>query len=204
MRREPGQRREKDRGQAYTLEGIIGAIVVVSALVVGLQAVDPAPWTDPDPVDTDELGLQAQDLLDAADDRDALRRAVTCIDSGADGELDTAAFEPGESVVGNMSERMLGTGNYRISIEYVDGGDVTRKTVLDTGGTPGRISITETRQVALFENDPLYERSDGECRPADPAVTLGNANDEFGEFYLDNEDEDSELFAIVTVRVVAW
>ena len=190
-----------ERGQAYTLEGIIGAIIVVSALVVGLQAVDPAPWTDPDPVDADELGLQAQDLLDAADDRDVLRTAVTCVDAAADGELETEAFEPGESTFGNMTERMLGTNTYRLSVEYHDGNSVQRETVADTGGTVGRVSITETRQIALFENDPLYERSDGECQPAEPSVTLGEADDD--DIYLDNIDEDIELFAIVTVRVVA-
>lgn len=191
-----------ERGQAYTLEGIIGAIVVVSALVVGLQAVDPAPWTDPDPVDTDELGLQAQDLLEAADDTEHLQTALTCVDPASEGELASEAFEPGESGFGNMSQRMLGTANYRVSVEYVEDGEVTRETVVDTGGTPGRISVTETRQVALFENDPLYERSDGDCHQSTVTPTLGDTDED--KFYVENEDEDSELFAIVTVRVVAW
>ena len=190
------------RGQAYTLEGIIAAIVVVSALVIGLQAVDPAPWTESDPVDTDELGMQAQDLLAAADDRDVLRPAVSCVDAGADGELESGAFEAGESTFGNMTERMLGTGSYRVAVEYHDGTSVQRETVVNTGGRVGRTSTTETRQVALFENDPRFTESDGECQPAEPSVTLGDLDDD--EFYADNIDEEQELFAIVTVRVVAW
>ena len=35
-----------NRGQVFALEGIISALVIIGALVLGLQAVDTAPWND--------------------------------------------------------------------------------------------------------------------------------------------------------------
>lgn len=188
-----------DRAQAYTLEGIIAAIVIASALVVGLQAVDPAPWTEPDPVDPDDLRTQAQDLLDAASDRDELREAVTCVDP--EGDLDSTAFRPGESPLGNLSEQALGTNRHRISVAYLDGEDVVSETVYSEG-TPSRISATATRQFALFDNDPLHEYDNSEEACVPQGVTLGELDED--EFYLDNQDDDEERFATVTVRVIVW
>lgn len=187
-----------NRGQAYTLEGIIGAIVIASALVIGLQAVDPAPWTEPEPTNPEELRTQAEDLLDAAEDRDALHTAVRCGDE--DGVLDREGFMAGTGLA-NMTENMLGTNNYRLSVEYVDAESGERVETVVVSGRPGRTSATVTRQVAIFESDGLLEYDGEECsQPTIDPETLGEA----GTFYIDNQHDGQELYALVTVRVVVW
>lgn len=190
-----------ERGQAYTLEGVIGAILIASALVVGLQAVDPAPWTQTDPVNPEELRTQSQDMLDAANDDDLLREAVTCAD--LDGNMEQRAFSPGQSPLGNLTERTIGTNRYRLSLVYIDANG-RNETLILTDGSPGRTSVTVTRQFALFDTDPAHEYDDGECVEITDAdgdtVTLGDRTD----LYIENQDPNEELYAMVKIEVTVW
>lgn len=185
------------RGQAYTLEGIIGAIVLASALIIGLQAVDPAPWTDSDPGDPEEIRVGAEDTLTIAQERDKLHAAVACVDGD---EHESQAFQPGGTPLGDLLERTLGDYNYQLWLEYEEAGEREERDALDGIRTPDRQSVTVTRQVPLFDNSLVYEYDDGEgeCVPTDE--TLEDAD----QFYIDNQHDDDELYAIVTVRVVVW
>jgi len=205
------------RGQAYTIEGIIGAILIASALVLGLQAVDIAPWTDDSTSrETESLRVQVQDVLDAAEDRDALRTAATCIDGdgnasphpavaagGADNDTERTEF-------GILLNRTLDRNGQRYSV-YLDYQNGTSPPALNTTALTNtrdatRASVSVTRQVVLFDSDPIleFDPDAGEC----VAVTAGE-NNTLGsrpndEVYVNNRNEDSQLFAVVRIRVVAW
>lgn len=187
-----------NRGQAYTLEGIIGAIVIASALVIGLQAVDPAPWTQTDPTNPEELRTQSQDLLDAASDTGALHTAIRCSDDGT--PPSSEAFMEG-TALGNLTANTLPTENYRISVEYVDSTTGDREESVVVAGRPGRTSATVTRQVAIFDSDAVLTYDGDECgQPTLDPGTLG----ESGDFYIDDQHPGAELYAVVTVRVIVW
>lgn len=208
-----------NRGQAYTIEGIIGAIVVASALVLGLQAVDIAPWTD-DSTDrqTESLRVQVQDVLDAAEDRDALRTAATCIDGDGNGTphpavaAGSADNDTARATFGTLLNRTLdGTHQYSVYVDYQNATDPSD--INTTALTPDRdvtsSSVTATRQVALFDTDPImeFDTDAGGC----VEVTAGENNtlrsrqdDPDREIYLDDQGDSSELFAVVRIRVVAW
>jgi len=215
-----------DRGQAYTIEGIIGAILIASALVLGLQTVDIAPWTDSstDP-QTESLRLQTQDLLEAAEDRDALRTAATCIDGDGNDTphpavaAGTANNDTERAALGVLLNRTLDANNYRFSvyISYPNGTTAANGSASNSINTtavtddrdPTRRSVTATRQVALFDSDPIleFDPDAGECVPATAGVnnTLATRwDDPDQDVYVENQNENSDLYAVVRIRVVAW
>lgn len=208
----------RDRGQAYTIQGVIGAILVASALVVGLQAVDITPWTDGgSEARTEALRVQTQDLLAAASDRDALRTAATCIDGDGDGTphpavaAGTVANESERDALGTLLNRTLvpADADYRVSLEYnaTVGGDV-ESTPLTPVRSATRPSASVARQVVLSDSDRIHEfdADRGECVP----VRIGNNTlgardaDPDGSVYVEDQAPDSELYAVVKFRVVVW
>jgi len=212
-----------ERGQAYTIEGIIGAIVVASALVLGLQAVDIAPWADDTASEqTEALRVQVQDVLEAADDRDALRTAATCIDGDGDGTPHPAvaagdrASDSERDQLGTLLNRSLDANGheYNVFIEYQNNSnraDVNRTDVLVSSRSAGRSSVTVTRQVPLFDSDPTlaFDPDQGACVPTSTLsnrenVTLGASDNPTEEIYIQDQHESSELYAVIKIRVEAW
>lgn len=201
--------RNDTRGQAYTLEGVISAIVIASALVIGLQAVDPAPWTEDDPFDTEEYRDQVGDLLAAANDgadpsrTDELSRALLCVNSEDTSEFDSRAFGP-ESSIGERFEDVIDR-EYRITAEYVNEGGETVEQIerSSTDGTPTGTSITVTRQHTVYETNDVfvYNEELGMCEQE--TDTIPEFKQEL-QFPVDDQHEDDELYAIVNVRVVIW
>jgi hypothetical protein len=203
------------RGQAYTIEGVIGAILVASALVLGLQAVDIAPWTD-DSVDeqTESLRAQVQDVLEAAADRGALRTAATCVDGdGTDRPhpavaAGDAAADSERAVFGTLLNRSMDLQghSYVVSLDYnaSTGGGMESVTLTDSRSAT-RPSVTVTRQFALFDSDPVlrFREDAGECVPATSGETLAERDDS-GGLYVSDQNEENELYAVVRVRVIAW
>jgi len=213
-------RNADNRGQAYTIEGIIGAILIASALVLGLQAVDIAPWTDDSTArETESLRVQVQDVLDAAEDRDALQTAPTCIDGDGNASphpavaAGSADNDSERAELGILLNRTLDRNNQRYSV-YLDYQNASNPPDLNTTALTGRrdatrSSVSVTRQVALFDSDPIleFDPDAGEC----VEVTAGENNtlrsrqdDPDADVYVGDQNEDSQLFAVVRVRVVAW
>lgn len=210
-----------ERGQAYSIEGIIGAIVVASALVLGLQAVDIAPWADDTSSEqTEALRVQSQDLLDAAADRDALHTAVTCIDGDGNGGPHPAVAEGSRDTdqrrdtLGTLLNRTLDNSGqeYNIYVEYQNGSTMNRTSLTESSPSPGRSSVTATRQITLYDDDPTlaFDDNQGQCVPTRTLSNRDNvtlrerdlAADE--DIYIEDQHEESELYAVVKIRVVAW
>jgi len=205
-----------NRGQAYTLQGIVGAILIASALVVGLQAVDISPFTDDSAdVATDELRIQSEDMLAIASDRDSLRTIATCVDGDGDGTPHPAVAprsvsdETDQNSFGALLNQTL-TANgysYNVYIDYVNtsSGGQLDSTPLASELDVTRPSVTVTHHVTLFDSDHvhIFDSERGECVPTiKENNTLGERDDD--DIYLENKDEDSEIYAVVQIRVVAW
>lgn len=185
----------RDRGQAYTLEGVVGTIIVAAALVLGLQVVDLAPWADPGDRELERLEQEAADVLDAAQDDGRLGVIAACVDS--EGEPGTVA--PGtppdtafERLLRNTLEQRMA---YAIELDYPDESAV-RTEPLTERRPPTQPTAATTRRVTLFDSDPVREGAS--CRPG------GETLAENDEFYLEDQDEESELYGVVTVRVIVW
>lgn len=195
--------RRDERGQAYALEGIIGAVIIVSALVLGLQAVDIAPWTGSDERSNDELRTEVADALDAAQDTDALRMAVVCLDT--DGGVDPRVGSTTEQVTdfgAVLSNTIADDAQYRMTIDYRTENGVETTQIGPQPSLPNQPTVTVSRYVALSDADPIFEVEDGEC--VETGETLADREDT-GPLYLDSTGEaDSSLFTVVRVRVIAW
>ncbi len=186
------------RGQAYTLEGIISAIIIASALIIGLQAVDPSPWTEEDPnINPEEMRTLVSDSLEIASDQGDLRQAVTCVDSDEDSDdIDMNGFSS-DGAVGGLLDEATGTNSYLVSVRYYDEDDSELQEVGEEGvGTPSGNAITVTRQIALYDSDWSHEGDD--C--TDRRTTL--SDDE--QYVIADQYDNEELYALVEIEVVVW
>lgn len=198
-----------DRGQAYSLQGVIGAIIVVSALVLGLQAISIVPFTSDGPDQGVDTKSQLEDTLDIIEDNDGLRTGVLCL-GGADQTTPDPAiistdppFDPIGTVLASTASQ---TANYNIYVVHNDTSSSDfqqlpigpEDPITDSG-------VTVTREIVLFDEDPVYElnRTSGECEIDDDYDDVADAASQ-DEIYLDNQDKNSSIFQIIQVRVVAW
>jgi len=185
------------RGQAYALEGIIGAVIIVSALVLGLQAVDTAPWSDGEEQQNDGLRTEVADVLDASADTGALGTAVTCLDSGGEPRLDVAAAESPATELGEMlANTIAGDYRYRIVVDYPTDSGIESAPLGPTPPLPDEETVAVSRQVTLTDTTPVYEGAN--CEP-----TGGSLADR-GGLYVDDQHSGDDLYAVVRVRVIAW
>ena len=189
------------RGQAYTLEGVLAAILVVTATVYGLEVIDTRAWEDETQGETQQLAYQASDVLSIASESGALRDAVLCYREGRpiDGDRERTLAE---------FERMLNhtfdsqAQQYNLYFSYWNTSD-QRETRLvsegSEGSNDGPPTSTADASTTVTITDDTRRRIGDECSP----IPLTVKDDQ--EFYI-SEDvaPDSPLYNIVEVRLVVW
>jgi hypothetical protein len=200
------------RGQAFTLEGVIGAVLVLIAVVLALQAVDAAPFTDEESERRAEaLRTQVADTLAVAADRGALRRAATCVRSGGDPHENVA--NPGVPVTDFgvlLNRTLIQNGNeYIATVEYRGSGgsgdSVLKRTRLHpaTATDPPETAVAVTRQVVLHDSDPVFRVQSSRCGEDRSGRTLNEST----TLYVDRHPDlgtDSPLYNVVRIRVTVW
>lgn len=200
-----------DRGQAFTLEGIIGTLIVLVAVIFALQAVDVAPFAD-DARDeaTDSLRVQVDDMLAAAADRGALRHALTCVDGRGDVDRNVANPDQPVTDLGVLLNQTLSqSGNqFIVAVEYREdgGGGSTfeRERLYPAGeGSPPDAAVSVTRQVVIHESDPIYRTEGFDCVPDPGGQTVGNTSNLYVGTHPDVSDADP-VHNVVRIRVIAW
>lgn len=197
-----------DRGQAYSLEGVIGAILIASALVLGLQAVSIEPWTDGGPEQGEDTRIQIEDTLDILEDEDALRTAVLCVggDDPTTPHPGVVSTDPAVEPVGTvLNQTVSRTSNFDVNVTHPDAnGDLVDTSIGPTSDPTGS-AVTVTREIVLFDSDPVYRLNTSSEPPGcEIDERFEDLEDAEGATYLDNQNEDSDIFAVVQVRVVAW
>lgn len=211
-----------DRGQAYTLEGVIAAIILASALLYGLQAVDVAPYTSDDRSDRrlDSLRTQVSDALAVAADNGTLKRAVTCINATT-GDPHTLIGQPPNVVTGGnvagLGAIMNGTvgdrdRQYIVLFDYWNASETRMDArMVYPNVTSPRVSftrepVTVTRRVPVFNTTDVLEPASGVgCQPTGRTFEERMADGD--DLWLSRDTRrvmDSELHNVVTVRVIAW
>ena len=187
------------RGQAYTLEGVLAAILVVTATVYGVQAIDTRAWEDETRAETEQLEQRASDVLTLAGESGALRDAVLC-------------YREGNPISGNRErelnefEQMLNTSfgrqaaQYRINFTYWDDDQRETRTVSRTGSgssVPTTAAVASTT-VTVTDSTNITTRAN-DCNPI--PVTVKESED---GFYMSDVNDESELYNIVEVRLTVW
>ena len=194
---------DETRGQAFTLEGVIGAVVVLASVVLALQAVNVAPVaTEGDDARDDRLETQAEDVLAIASDRDALRTTVSCVSSG--GEPDLGLANPNDPLTpfGRLLNQTFAQNSdeFIVAVEYRNGDGLERERLYpgpDISAPTGAVSAS--RQVALYDSDPVYNRDGGECVRNSDGTTTADSD----QFYIEDEG-GSNVYNTARVRVIAW
>ncbi|WP_121742293.1 DUF7288 family protein [Natronorubrum halophilum] len=213
-----------DRGQAYTLEGFISAMVVLMALLLAMQSVVITPTTGglADRTVQSQIQQETQDALVVAatadeDDGDLSKMVRywddeenefynASEDDSVPGYYNGSAYTElyNEFVLGEiLSHRLTDRGlSYNIELVYQNESgefDTENSTYLVYQGESEAVTASYT--VTLFENDTVTAPgSAGALRDVhDPDDT-----DSYPIPPGTSEDDDSVVYNVVEVRVAVW
>lgn len=200
----------RDRGQAYTLEGFIGAIVVLMAVLFALQSVVITPTTGglADRTVQAQLQQETQDaLVVAAGDEHAanLSYMVRYWDGsggfngtdqpGPDGKevYSTDAFAGNFTLGEILDERLTESGrNYNVELHYENGSsDEFETAYLVYQGSPPSSAQTASYTVTLYDNQSVT------------GTGTDNLSDAVNPPISEHPDAN-RMYNVVEVRVIVW
>lgn len=218
-------RSRTDRGQAYTLEGFVSAMIVLLAILFAMQSVVITPTTGglADRTTQAQVEQEAQDALiisATAEDGD-LSELVRYWDNesnefyGAseshgdfyyDASNDTEFYDNftlGETLSDRFTERGL---SYNVELVYQDDSgefDTENSTHLVYQGESEAVTASYT--VTLYESDNLTAPDD-----ENREIPIRDAYEE-GEYPIppatddpEEDDDASEIYNVVEVRIAVW
>lgn len=206
------------RGQAHTLEGITGALLVLLGLVFALQVtvVTPMATSTANQHVSNQLEGATAGTLAVTEDAGQLRPAVLYWDeangrfhgSGERGYYGWGATSPGlldRLATAFVDERVA----YNVDVVYVSAdGDRDRKTLVRSGA-PADDAITVSRSITLYDDDMLWTPDDDpDDDPNDafrrPTSELGSTSlGESNTFYAPDVRE-GHVYNVVQVEVTTW
>lgn len=187
-----------EKGQIHTLEGFAAAFVIVFALIFGLQAVvSTSPGglnqevTTYDEKITNDVLVQSR----ASGEPSELKTAILnwTREDGFNGSVDGDIYYAGDEapVPGEFGEtlRILDNRSITYSIDIVCDGD---RHPFVKNGDGGENPVTSTVTVTLNDDDRLTNETNGTRLSDAPSYPCKNV------------DDDSNLYNVVEVRMVAW
>lgn len=212
-RRDPGD----DRGQAFTLEGVLGAFVVLAAVLFAVQTIVGGAGVG-GTIDGDTratLRTEAQGILTITADRPVADLAYVARywSSGTQrfygARSRTVGYGeagPPTAMFGQRFDRTFTARgqSYNIEISYH-----SDPTTLDTEtermvwrGPPGADAVVASQTVALFDNMTLTspQASSRELWEYDTNAT----DDDDGFYPVPDVAPDSPLYNVVEIRVTVW
>ncbi|MFB6311711.1 MAG: hypothetical protein ABEH64_11105 [Salinirussus sp.] len=203
------------RGQLYTIEGVIGALVIISAVVFAMQAVvlTPESGGGVSPESRADLRHQANDVLSIAAQNDTfdLNRLARYWSQGArtfyggvNPRLGYGERGP-PGVLGQLLNQTFEhrTRSYNLELRYRlanDTGTTGTVPVVYTG-QPDPDAVVVSRTVALFDNQTL-------TAPRTSGVELWqydtDPTDSDDGYYPIPDAIDGPLYNVVEVRLTVW
>lgn len=202
-----------DRGQAFTLEALIGSILILTAVLFALQSIVITPTTagtiDRD-VAEQRVG-QAEDALQIAASEDELSHMVRYFNESNDEPFPAGADENGYSreegippaVAGRfgalLNEAFVGQ-QYNVEViplEEDGNRDADNATNFFSQGDPTNQAVSASVTVTLYDDQLL-------TAPGARDITLEEAESEGVELPYENVDPNSEVYNVVEVRITVW
>ncbi len=188
------------RGQIYTLEAVIAAVLLVSSLVFALQvtAVTPLSASTSNQHIENQQRASAAGVLTAAEEAGVLKDAVLFWNDSAAEYHDaerltyyTNDYPPNE--FGNITERAFAGRGLAVNVLVYpgDGADATR---LVYRGEPSDNAVSASRSVTIYDDDELTAPG--------TSTTAGGASS-----FDDAVREDSRgtgVYNVVRVEVTVW
>ncbi|WP_276253765.1 DUF7288 family protein [Halomontanus rarus] len=207
---------QTDRGQAYTLEGFVGAIIVLTAVLFALQSVVITPTTGGSVDRTVQAQLQqeAQDALVVAESDGDLSYLVRYWNdsektyhnaSSTDSVNYTSSDFTDNTTMGEdfgfgtiVEHRFEESGrSYNVELVYRDGDDGENRSSFNLvyQGQPSPNAFSSSYMVTLYEDQRL-------TAPDNEDQTLEDADDYPIPPIADGED--GNLYNVVEVRLTVW
>ncbi len=210
-----------NRGQAYTLEGFVGALIVLSALLFALQSVVLTPTTA-GTVDQDvksQLRVQTNDVLRIASADGSVENLTLYWNASSGNETGGFAYANNSDVgygnappcapatspdatcdsFGKTLESTLTEQGfvYNLYVTYRLPGDPTETATerVVYRGVPSSNAVVATQTVVLYDDMTLTAPENANGR------TLADLGSD--EFYADDVG-DGVVYNVVEVRIVAW
>ncbi|WP_181685619.1 DUF7288 family protein [Halorhabdus salina] len=207
-----------DRGQAFTLEGLIGAILILTALWYAMQVVIITPTTG-GTVDSEvrvDLRQQAEDVLMVASQSERQRLSTLVRNWSQRSRTFAGAINPDvgygtEKLPGPFGELLVGTfatrGRlYNVEMTFLEPNpsNGTGTVTIASQGTPSESAVVATHRVVLYDNMTLTSPSAGsaELREYDTLPTR-NPGNKSGYYPVPNA-VDGPVYNIVEVRLIVW
>jgi hypothetical protein len=202
--REPTTRRSPEtRGQAFTLEAVVAAVVVMVSLLFALQVAGvtslSASTASGHLVDQQES--VAAGVLDTAAADGSIEPTLLFWDDGEGTFYRSEITEPfyaagpptafGAHLNETLTDRHVA---YNVNLYGTDRNGTVVRRALVRNGRPSDDAVAATRTVTLYDDDRLLAANGTATGP-----TLANAS-----FYVPDADPDGPLYNVVRVEVVAW
>ena len=188
------------RGQIYTLEAVIAAVLLVSSLVFALQvtAVTPLSASTSNQHIENQQRASASGVLAAAEEAGALKDAVLFWNDSAEQyhgagqrEYYIGDYPPNE--FGNITERAFAGRGLAVNV-LVYPGDGTDATRLVYRGEPSDNAVSASRAVTIYDDDELT---------APGTSTTAADADSFDEAVPEDSSGNS-VYNVVRVEVTVW
>jgi len=213
MRRQPAE--ETDRGQAHTLESVVAAIILLTAIAFALQVTIVTPLsasTSSQHIESQQRSV-AQGVLANAADSGALQEAVLYWNSTGGRFHNTPVQQfytndPPNNRFGNMLARAFSEEGiaYNVRVYYQTGNVSTRTEInqklMISQGTPSDNAVSTTRTITLRDDDHLVDE-DGSLNE----TTVGETDNFYikdGHTGASGAGDGNGLYNVVQVEVVAW
>lgn len=203
-----------DRGQAFTLEGFIAALLLLASLAFVLQSTGVTPLsssTSSQHVENQQAAM-AGGLLDIARADGSLRPALlywndangtfhgTEPPASGDGYYMACGMPTafGDHLARTFDDQGLACN---VIVRYVNSttGDVATRRMIYVGA-PTDTAMRAVASITLYDDDTLYA-ADG--TPTGTTLT-SIASDPSAAFYAPDADPDGPVYNVVRVEVIVW
>lgn len=199
---------DTDRAQAYTLEGFVGSMVVLMAVLFALQSVVITPTTGglADRQVQAQIEQEAQDALLVANQEGNLSEVVRRWDGnggfeGADqppapGELNQT-YSPeqfaNESDLGQVLKNRFSENGWNYNVELHGEGSYNQTLVYQ--GSPPSSALSVSYTVTLYDDQQVTSSR---------SETLEEAANNDAETIPRKHGSDTPLYNVIEVRVILW
>ena len=203
MSSEPGNRLS-DRGQAFTLEAVLAALIVIAGLVFALQAVTVTPSSTGStaaPVDNERLNS----VLAESADSGALKRAVLAWDDGFKGVSGPEDYYvdgfPSNDFGNALDQAVSPSVAVNVIVHFRTGPDTVKSQRMVYNGQPGDGTVRAESTVAVYEKDRLHDATGS---PQTPETMVKDAGIYPGLDASHSSFHPSDLYSVLKVEVTAW
>lgn len=202
------------RGQAYTLESIVAALLIISSLIFALQvtAVTPLSASTSSQHIENQQRASAAGGLTAASEIGVLKESISTIDSEGRyyGNASDGAFvnDYPDDEFGAILDRTFGGRGLAvdIAVRYQDTNTSWSTVQMVDRGAPSDNAVTATRSVTLYNDEPIYNATGdqhGTWGCEDHEDDDQDGKDPFG--ICDNDvHTESDVYTVVVVEVTVW